>query len=645
MSASNNQRVAIYGEWLWGVVHQYISKGAWMHQGCFPAVARDKLDAVIESIAKVYPDFIIVCDGLVRANVDPLPLDTSICRMLTDGDSLEIGDTRGKYTLGLAKLPAEVSALAVNYLMYKYPGKVMRAPYHAHAQIAAFCKSRQVIAAIGGPEGVTAVFNPDRPTYSLESCGLFEETEKKEHFTVYTHMKSPNPKFPKIWNCPIINPFGDINPLCLTFGVTNQEYAPRMELIEEYGSRTLSNAEYMGVAFGALPVDVAFPFTRMSVTQVHQGGLISRISRSEFPDFFPSNEVGEGRSDSFMRPLRSQVHLQMIGDNDRQLSINFGRESLNPPVIELGDWDLGQFPKTDDWCKNINEFVKHAVHTDVHTQRPPNTIKSKTSIQLEARMKSLDLMGYFTHPSDIPISSDERSGTTPYANALAKADTGTEMQVFALIEVHRTQVPLREKLGMTSKNPVAATFLSRLMTLMPLKTKPLESWAGPAYGCINDWVIELTRQQINFRDLTCVMTYRCSLKNALLTTKDLQSSFLFHSFPSPLMGYVMYFLLTRKEEELKAGRHAENMEYVLSKFPQVTKESLSADLQHAYKFLNNLASIFRPIFQSTEEDQQQDYEDFKKFVDHVTSEIHLVKDVLEKLGLKLLSGYTKPRGN
>eukprot|EP00658_Telonema_sp_P-2_P016752 TRINITY_DN16490_c0_g1_i4.p1 TRINITY_DN16490_c0_g1~~TRINITY_DN16490_c0_g1_i4.p1 ORF type:complete len:421 (-),score=116.09 TRINITY_DN16490_c0_g1_i4:264-1526(-) len=414
------------------------------------------------------------------------------------------------------------------------------------------------------------------------------------------------------------------------------------------GSEMCIRDRSTGVAFGALPVDVAFPFTRMSVSQVHQnngGGLISRINRSEFPDFFPAHVDGDGRSDSFMRPLRSQVHLQMVGDSDRQLSINFGRESLNPPVIELGDWDLAQYTNTDDWCKHINEYVKHAVHTDLHPHQRPATNKSKTSIQLEARMKSLDLMGYFTHPSDIPVSSDERSGTTPYANALSKADTGTEMQVFALIEVHRTQVPLREKLGMTNRNPVAATFLSRLMTLMPLKTKPLQSWAGPAYGCINDWVIELTRQQINFRDLTCVMTYRCSLKNALLTTKDLQSSFLFHSFPSPLMGYVMYFLLTRKEEELKAGRHADNMEYVLSKFPQVTKESLSKDLEYAYKFLMNLASVFRPIFQNTDEDQQQDYEDFKKFVDHVTSEIHLVKDVLEKLGLKLSSGYQKARGN
>lgn len=644
-------RVAIYGEWLWAVVHDFISNDDWVYQGCFPALARDKLDSVIQSIAAVYPDFVIVCDGLVHSNIEPLKPRQFSPSTFVDGDSLEIGS--GKYRLNRKKLPVEVSALAVNYLMQAYPGKVMRAPYYALPQIAALCRRGLAKGVVGGPQEVINFSADDQSTHTLESCGLFQPQSEAaaQEFKFYTvhQFNYASVPHPVVFSCPVLDQFADVVPLS---SIINPSFrvdvgAFRGVLQKEYGTRMLSLSEYLGVAFGSLPIDIAYPFTRLV-----EDAAMTRISRCDFPEFFPVSAGLNGRSDSFMRPLRSQIHLQMVGESHErnppppQMSITFGREALNPPIIQLGHWDLGpQFKSTDDWCKHIGEYVNHAVVT----MQGPKRI-SKVGVQLEARMKSLDLMGYFTHPSESPpAASEERSGTTPYADALGKAEPGTELQIFALIELHRTKVPFGYSgdpdLGIrhgASQEECTAAFLARLMTLMPLRTKKLETWAGPAFACINDWVVEVTRQQINFRDLTCVMTYRanCSASvSGMLTAAELQKSFLFHTFPTPLMGYVVYYLLT-KTTQVKS----DVADLLMRKFTQIiSKDTLIEDLKRAYSFVVNVLEIFKSVRSEDQtEAETNDYEDFIFFAEKLQKALPTLRSALVRAGVAFQeAGYRR----
>lgn len=153
----------------------------------------------------------------------------------------------------------------------------------------------------------------------------------------------------------------------------------------------------------------------------------------------------------------------------------------NPPEVELAYWAINPAEVIRNeggnvYLLDIMKFAACAVEERVTAVDMPSTISS-------ILLKSLDLIGYFTHSS---VNEREASGTCSYSLALCEFNCPTLSEYGVLfIELVRTRTLHDDPIELTPisanmqcfRAPVGARFAARAVSIIPINLA--SSWSGP----------------------------------------------------------------------------------------------------------------------------------------------------------------------
>lgn len=272
--------------------------------------------------------------------------------------------------------------------------------------------------------------------------------------------------------CPVLTLKGECVPLSTLFGV---EAPPCNEL---FGER-LPSIFYFAVYSGLLNPNVLGPIVT--------GQVVDNTATVDSQEY---REVSE-----MIIPLRAQILHQLVLKLDeisgqkrerpitwiRRYNSATGRQiPLNqPPPITLDEW------RTDDANGGGNPLYFQNVAQYAERACPQAHYKTADSAIAAFLLKSLDLLGYFTHSTSQPDQQDV-SGASIYSLAMEKCSTPSLSEyAVLLIELIRTksltEAPMRtvpgNKSAYSQMYKQEIVFASRLLSIIPFR--PNGPWTGP----------------------------------------------------------------------------------------------------------------------------------------------------------------------
>eukprot|EP00997_Jenningsia_sp_PLL12_P003339 NODE_161_length_2329_cov_77.548246_g139_i0.p1 GENE.NODE_161_length_2329_cov_77.548246_g139_i0~~NODE_161_length_2329_cov_77.548246_g139_i0.p1 ORF type:complete len:604 (-),score=190.40 NODE_161_length_2329_cov_77.548246_g139_i0:236-2047(-) len=188
-----------------------------------------------------------------------------------------------------------------------------------------------------------------------------------------------------------------------------------------------------------------------------------------------------------------------------------------PPELLLDDWELTQIdietqmPQQGalNFCTVLpfsNRALKSSqTHAIVHTPGPVPTYSHPDEIMCVILLKSLDLLGYFTHPPHQKPNGTDESGTSLFAEALRMVDWNFAEHCVLFIELLRTGA-LHCQPFITPESPVitapitnvtfdsSTLLISRVLSIVPMRLAQRE-WGS------NVLVRDLCAFNVLFRSL------------------------------------------------------------------------------------------------------------------------------------------------
>lgn len=226
--------------------------------------------------------------------------------------------------------------------------------------------------------------------------------------------------------------------------------------------------------------------------------LLTVIAAEQFIDDPPFIQSGQYRQTlERILPLRTQIVFQLVQELERYLrgfeqirKLNWERpheetqQSLpiqRPPKIALDEWDnIDMNPKKPYDFKTVLTYSTQAHPVeDEEAQALPVTYKTSEQALGAVLLKSLDLLGYFTHAAHTSTDTEE-SSMSIFAQALDEAGIyGSECVL--LIELTRTRSlhdeaiqPNVKPTHLPKKVKTGARYAARIMSLLRLEAGRVE---------------------------------------------------------------------------------------------------------------------------------------------------------------------------
>ena len=210
-------------------------------------------------------------------------------------------------------------------------------------------------------------------------------------------------------------------------------------------------------------------------------------------------------------PLRTQIVFQLVQELERYLrgfeqirKLNWERPHdeqptlpiQRPPKIALDEWEnIDPSPARPYDFKSVLTFSSQARPVEEGVVEPPVTYKTSEQALGAVLLKSLDLLGYFTHAAH-STNETEESSMSIFAQALDQAgDYGSECVL--LIELTRTRslhdeavVPHIKSTYLPRRAADGARYAARIMSLLRLDS-----------GRVEDDAITISSDLLAFNDI------------------------------------------------------------------------------------------------------------------------------------------------
>lgn len=296
--------------------------------------------------------------------------------------------------------------------------------------------------------------------------------------------------------------------------------------------------------------------------------VLAVVAAQRFVDYPPIAETREYKQVSEkIIPLRTQVVFQLVQSlaemeqfYSRDFNIIWRRVPstlhlrntdvpiLRPPAIQLDEWQGVDVSDEHDETHmhnfgSVTQFANNAKQT--------YSYRNFSEVFAAIHLKSLDLLGYFTHATH--SNQDEVSGKSVYCEALDMCAPGWSEAGVLLIELLRTKsltdLPYTFVVGAQQLpvEMVGLNFASRLLSLMPITVK--QAWTGPVNAgllAFNSIVRSLNR---TLHSLTQVLAVTLFLANSrTLSTDDYRMLPVFLPFQMPptlYAGIIIRFIMLR----------------------------------------------------------------------------------------------------
>jgi len=312
-----------------------------------------------------------------------------------------------------------------------------------------------------------------------------------------------------------------------------------------------------------------------------------------------------------------------------------------PPELLLDDWDVNwrsdvadQMPKDEAGQPIINfcsvlPFAKCALKAcvSVNVYGPPRTYSVFEEVVSVILLKSLDLLGYFTHPpQQKPLGNDE-SGTSLFAEALSDVHHRYSEQGVLFIELIRTGalncVAFKPPYShpndlvtislMTDPNVL---LISRVLSIVPMSLKS-EEWGS------NIVVRDLCAFHVLFKSLYKTLRNLCEIimmvmfmdnrvrpsnlpMDSMTLFNELSNRLPFSDSINTAMGIVVYYLLLRQHNAQGNSPQERWQTLQMEKIFPCCKD-IRGDLSRAYGFwheairvvskLEKGSAIAQPLYQ------------------------------------------------
>lgn len=263
-------------------------------------------------------------------------------------------------------------------------------------------------------------------------------------------------------------------------------------------------------------------------------------------------------------PLRAQIVYQLVQDLDFMSKRDFGllwmrsflpqrvTPILKPPDIKLDDWNTRRQRRAAvDQKPTLVNVLQYDSEATQELQVYPTFEQALVAIYL----KSLDLLGYFTHAAH-STNTNEVSSVSIYGMALKKAEAFPEQGVL-LIELLRTRAlhvdPFHLADGSTTlpstSNNTAVTVAARVMSLFPLNVDNL--WDQKEDVSLLAFNSVARTFQRSLRSLTEVIAAKLFMKGcvkfSLAEYNNMAVRLPFHTPLNTYAGLVLLFLLNNNE--------------------------------------------------------------------------------------------------
>mmetsp|Transcript_48798 Transcript_48798/g.86922 ORF Transcript_48798/g.86922 Transcript_48798/m.86922 type:complete len:843 (-) Transcript_48798:1336-3864(-) len=331
--------------------------------------------------------------------------------------------------------------------------------------------------------------------------------------------------------------------------------------------------------------------------------VIYNVVHNIMMDFLPTIDSYEYR-DLLQKivPLRTQIAYLLINPMVRKDEVYWkvvphgGRRPVmsyiqwhtektialhTPPELLLDDWDVtwkadiaASFPKDEkgqlvmNFC-TVLQFAKCALKAaiPINVYGPPKQYNQFEEVVCVILLKSLDLLGYFTHPpQQKPLGSDE-SGTSLFAEALLDVHWWYAEQGVLFIELIRTGAlncqPFKppysnpsEMVTITLMTDPNVLLISRVLSIVPMNLKA-EDWGS------NIVVRDLCAFHVLFKSLYKTLRNLCEIimmvmfmdnrvrpanmpMDSVTLFNELVQRLPFSDNTNTAMGIVVYYLLLRQ---------------------------------------------------------------------------------------------------
>eukprot|EP00758_Cryptobia_borreli_P006625 Tbor_TRINITY_DN5184_c2_g9::TRINITY_DN5184_c2_g9_i1::g.25855::m.25855 len=594
-------------------------------------------------------EFMIVFNGIVPQQFKPIDWrphrlpDPTVCKPFSEVYNIQ------ENPFPRCEIAEAGLTWLISCLKELYPGQVMRAPYYSSSQLAAFY-IQNLIGSIYGSDKMF-IFPIIDHVYTYEKGSAAPVIHRKT---------SPN----------TVRTDSLVQFVSPVFAMTSNKQGPRDSLESYYDldeeARRMVSEGYTD----ALQEEIHNTFGEAIPTFIHKA-----VSAGFFPNTIGLS-IATHTLDKYrfvlnfdelrmiyelIIPLRAQIIFQSLAllpesaissyelvykcsDVHEQAQPGRGMLIINPPKIILNEWSLNTLEEEmrargvrslkpqEDWLRNLDYMSSKG------EQSPPGHpwYKSEDIYIYATCLKSIDLMGYFTH-STIVGESDE-SGTSVFADALCRCrDDPPRIHTAALLFIESVRTDhLHGKVCIVkgeSTAPVAKLLAARIMSLVPLRMDG-SKWEGP-----------FNIQVFAYNQIVCFLyTALQSLVEAVATTtlsqeiraRDpynepwigssfdiLRAKFTCRDPPSPFMGFVALYLMNTPLEQI-------SWDSIKATFPNATH--IQEDIKDAFLFFTKARDMIGIL--ATDNVGQTDV-DISHFKELDIVQISILEPVAKKLGFEM----------
>ena len=516
----------------------------------------------------------------------------------------------------------DVTGWVIRYLIEKKVD-VFRAPYWAWPQLAAFLhKSNRYVGEVFGPPEMLAFSNVDRliieidfshpaqykyiskkdcqdvlhkmmPHLDLGLCIMFDSIHR--HFSTFVFPQNrqvesfghlakmistyamedyiaQSPRYRMVQSAVkhplVLTVQGEVTPLSKIGLPPTQQLADEPRYREIFGTRLP-------------PCFYFFLFTNVISPQTLIAVVNGRISD---PPMLVETKEGKIAVERVL-PLRTQIVFQIVqqlAQTDQfnnyfqqEFALTWMRNNmpvpiLRPPQIKLDEWSSIR----SDEVPTFGTVLEYAVNA-TRDASYRNVKQALAAVHL----KSLDLLGYFTHATH--SNSSEVSGKSVYSDALAYAAGDGADQAVLLIELLRTRSLTDSAFSTVADSraplPDGYRFFIRLVSLVPVELK--RPFTGPTHVGLLAFNATVRHLHRTLRGLTEVVSLTLFLENrtefGIGEYAKFPSDLPFRAPPGIIGGIIGHFLLNGPADE---GTHrdwealtssARRYEYLGTVFPDV----------------------------------------------------------------------------
>jgi hypothetical protein len=385
--------------------------------------------------------------------------------------------------------------------------------------------------------------------------------------------------------CPVLTAAGECKSLCTLFG------KQPLGGIGQFLGNPLPASYYYFLMMGPLTPHV-----------------LSTVANKQIVDSGPLIECKEFRACAeFVVPLRTQVVYQVVQSLSQNVNFQQGYEImwlrkynlvsgreipiLQPPQIKLDEWrmqpDFRPTPPAQQiYFSDVLQFSANA--------QSGGCYDSVFQFSAAIHLKTLDLLGYFTHATQ--TNSMEVSGPSVFSTALSQCDFASLSEyAVLLIELIRTRTLTDDPLTLQPHTPLqqlppGVYFAIRLLTMIPVTLS--RKWTGPMSAQISAYVSMVRSLSRTLRTLCEVVAVLIvSEGNCRFPVKDLRNIEWLLPFtfpPEAYTGIIMQHVLTCDPKFLSFA----NLEQM---FPEVSeiKNSLYSIFYFWWYSVNIIELLYR----------------------------------------------------